>query len=388
VALGALEAVYVLALLVLAVAFGLWPAALAVLAALRPPAPAPRLADDALPAVAVVVPTLDEAALVDARLDDLARTDYPAGRLRVLVVDGGSRDGTAGRVRTRAGRDGALRLLELPDSRSKSEQIGEALAASAEELVVVTDADVALPPDTVRRLVEALCADPRLAAAGAWVLPQTSLAEERAHWALVNRLWRLEGDALGAALFSGACYALRRKAVDALPPDARADDAHLALALVARGWRVRLLPAAPAFELRVPRSPRELLDYRRRRGAAYLRELRRPPGAHASGRFRVTRALRRLQLEGVPRAAAALALVAPPLLWASPRRGALAAAAVAALAPQGLALLAAAWSVSAPGPARALRALLAGVRLAAFDALALVAVVRRREAAASGRTPP
>jgi hypothetical protein len=326
----------------------------------------------------VLLPTLDEAAWIDARLDDLALGDYPRERLRVLVVDGGSRDGTVGRVRARAARDAGLRLLELPGTRSKSEQVAEGLARIAEEIAVVTDADVRLAPDAIRRLVEALCADPGAGAAGAWIEPATPLAEERLHWALVNRLWWLEGEALGASLFSGACYALRTKAAEPPASDAVADDAHLALGLVARGWRVRLVRAARVVELRVPRSRAELVAYRRRRGAAYLRELRRPLAARppAARRLRAVRALRRLQLEWAPRAAALALLLAPIALWASPRRGALALAALAACAPAALAL--AALALAERGARPPLAALAAVPRLAACEALALAALLAGR----------
>jgi cellulose synthase/poly-beta-1,6-N-acetylglucosamine synthase-like glycosyltransferase len=386
---GAAELVWLAALGVLACAWTLWPAALGAIAAGRRRRAPPRLPDDLLPAVAVLVPTLDEGAWIDARLDDLARTDYPRDRMRVVVVDGGSRDATAARVRARAAGDRGLRLLELPATRSKSEQVAEGLAWTAEEIAIVTDADVALAPDAIRRLVEALLADPRAGAVGAWVEPASPLAEERLHWALVNRLWWLEGEALGAALFSGACYALRTKAAEPPPADALADDAHLALGLVARGWRVRVLPTARVLELRVPHSPRELVAYRRRRGAAYLHELHRPQaprerlGRAAAWRLGLVRSLRRLQTEWTPRAAGLLLALAPLVLVTSPRRGALALAAGLALAPGALSL--AALALAERGGARPWAALGALARLLAYELVALVLASHGRRRPAQPR---
>jgi glycosyltransferase involved in cell wall biosynthesis len=65
------------------------------------------------PPVSVVVPVLDEAAAVDRLLGPLsAQLADPADEL--LVVDGGSVDGTADRVRHWVARDGRVRLLVRP----------------------------------------------------------------------------------------------------------------------------------------------------------------------------------------------------------------------------------------------------------------------------------
>ena len=49
----------------------------------------------------------------------------------------------------------------------------------------------------------------------------------------------------------------------------------MGLDISARGRRVRICRRAVAYELRVPRGALEFIQYRRRRGASYVRELRR-----------------------------------------------------------------------------------------------------------------
>ncbi|MBM3296798.1 MAG: glycosyltransferase [Candidatus Aminicenantes bacterium] len=61
----------------------------------------PRTALPDWPRIAVVVPTLNEEARIGDKIEDLRRTDYPAERVRWVIVDGGSGDRTAAVVGSR-----------------------------------------------------------------------------------------------------------------------------------------------------------------------------------------------------------------------------------------------------------------------------------------------
>lgn len=54
----------------------------------------PGSSDPSLPRVAIVIPTLNESATLHQTLDALMRQDYPASLQEILIVDGGSTDGT------------------------------------------------------------------------------------------------------------------------------------------------------------------------------------------------------------------------------------------------------------------------------------------------------
>lgn len=268
------------------------------------------------PAVAVIIPVLNEAALIAAKLADIRRTDYPQERLDVWVVDGGSSDGTAEVVERAIAAGQRLHLLRPSDVSSRADQIARALEQVREEVVIVTDADAVLEPSCVRELVAALGRDPRTAVVGATVRPASALLEERVHWWLINHLWWLEGEALSASLVSGVCYAVRRSAVSLPLAPGRADDAQLALRTSARGLRVRLCPTALATEVRVPQTAAQVLGYRRRRGGDYMRELRRArPAAGAPLAWRVVRGMRLWHFLVTPKAGLALAVVGFALLW-------------------------------------------------------------------------
>lgn len=269
------------------------------------------------PAVALVIPTLNEERTIAAKIADVARTDYPANKLQVVIVDGGSTDRTVDLVRAAIANGTRLELWNVDARGSKARQVNTALARLSQDFVVVSDADAALDPSCVRELVALLSADPHTAIVGASIRVATDLPEERLHWWGLNRLWWLEGDALSAAIVSGVCYAARRRAVAAAAHDARAEDAHFSLHSVAAGLGVRLSRTAWATEMRVPHDAQELLAFRRRRGADYLRELERMLAVPLPFGARVARWVRLFHFRVTP-ALVALAALSGAMLLMSP----------------------------------------------------------------------
>lgn len=104
--------------------------------------------------ISVVVPVLDEAARIGGQLEALARLP---GVHEVIVVDGGSRDGTVERVRAA----GTARLLSAP--RGRASQMNAGARAAEGEILLFLHADVRLPGDAAR-LVHGALADPRVVA--------------------------------------------------------------------------------------------------------------------------------------------------------------------------------------------------------------------------------
>ena len=268
------------------------------------------------PEIAVVIPTLNEEDLVQAKLRNMRETDYPRDRLTIVVMDGGSGDRTTSLVEQEIERGASIRLLSLKGAHGKADQLNRVLGVLTQEFIVVTDADSLLDHGCIKALVSVLLQDARTAVVGAAVHPGTALLEERIHWWLLNHLWWLEGEVLATAIVPAPCYVLRKSAVLPLTCDAIADDVHIALTTSAHGFRVRLCRDARAVEVRVPQTPAEFVRFRRRRGAAYLRELlRSAPEGRPPLPWRIARLVRLWNLLVSPRLAVGVALLASILVW-------------------------------------------------------------------------
>ncbi|GAA2402903.1 glycosyltransferase [Streptomyces coeruleofuscus] len=123
----------------------------------------PRREPDAWPSVCVVVPARDEAAVLPAALPSLLRQDYP-GRAEVFLVDDGSTDGTGDLARELARGDGGLPLTVSSPGEPPAGWTGKLWAvrhgiglarARDPEYLLLTDADIAHAPDSLRELVAA-----------------------------------------------------------------------------------------------------------------------------------------------------------------------------------------------------------------------------------------
>ncbi|MFF9020241.1 glycosyltransferase [Streptomyces eurythermus] len=123
----------------------------------------PRREPDAWPSVCVVVPARDEAAVLPDSLPSLLAQDYP-GRAEVFLVDDGSTDGTGELARELSRRLGGLPLtVDSPGEppagwtgKLWAVRYGIGLARARDpEYLLLTDADIAHAPDSLRELVAA-----------------------------------------------------------------------------------------------------------------------------------------------------------------------------------------------------------------------------------------
>ena len=111
------------------------------------PAPAP-FAEADLPAITVVVAAYNEAAWIEEKVRTTLALDYPADKLRLLVVADGSTDGTEALARAA----GAEVLFE-PARNGKVAAMNRAMVHVTTPLVAFTDANARLAPDALRHLV-------------------------------------------------------------------------------------------------------------------------------------------------------------------------------------------------------------------------------------------
>lgn len=219
-----------------------------------------------LPSVTVVIPAFDEGPVVVRTVESVLDSDVPVD---VVVVDDGSSDGTAERLRERFQRDPRVRVARQPN-RGKARALRTGFALARSEVVVALDGDTLFTRDTVRRLIEPMLDENVGAVAGTALVGNVENAltacqalEYLVQQALERRAW----DALDAVpIVPGAVGAWRRRAVDAVGgfgADTLAEDADLAMALRRAGWKVVYAPSAQAYT-EAPSTVRALMRQRRR----------------------------------------------------------------------------------------------------------------------------
>ncbi|WP_372504437.1 MULTISPECIES: glycosyltransferase [Streptomyces] len=220
----------------------------------------PRREDPAdWPPVCVVVPARDEAEVLPASLPSLLAQRYP-GRAEIFLVDDGSSDGTGTLARELADRHGGLPLTvgspgEPPagwTGKLWAVRHGITLARAREpEYLLLTDADIAHAPDSLRELVAAA------RSGGFDVVSQMARLRVKSPWerlvvpafvyffAQLYPFRRIGGKGTRTAAAAGGCVLLRTEAAErARIPDAIRhaviDDVALARAVKGSGGRIWL----------------------------------------------------------------------------------------------------------------------------------------------------
>ena len=174
-----------------------------------------------LPPVDVVVAARDEEAVINRLVEHLAELRYPAGALRLWVVDDGSSDRTPELLQALQQRFTQLQVLRRPSDAGggKSGALNAVLRQLEGRWLLVLDADAQLQPDTLERLIP-------FAESGSWAAVQLRKAVANAQVNLLTRAQAMEMaldsviqqgrlSAGGIAELRGNGQLLRRDAVEA-----------------------------------------------------------------------------------------------------------------------------------------------------------------------------
>jgi cellulose synthase/poly-beta-1,6-N-acetylglucosamine synthase-like glycosyltransferase len=200
-----------------------------------------------------VIAAHNEEAVIQERVENLLELDYPAHLLQLIIASDGSRDRTCDIVRSH-GR-GRIELLEFRTNRGKAAVLNDAVAASAGEIIVLSDANTMMEHDAVRRLARWF-SDPEIGVVCGRLLLVDSVTGQNAdgvYWKYETFLKKCEAR-LGALLgVNGAIYAIRRSLFPTLPHRIAVDD--FVIPLLARlkaGSRIEYDAEAIAHEETAP----------------------------------------------------------------------------------------------------------------------------------------
>ena len=105
--------------------------------------------------VTVILPCRNEALHIDACLDSIIASAYPAERMEILVIDGMSDDGTREVIERYTRAHPHIRMLDNP-GRIVPTALNIGIRAATGDIIVRMDGHVVCPPEYIPRLVGAL----------------------------------------------------------------------------------------------------------------------------------------------------------------------------------------------------------------------------------------
>lgn len=198
------------------------------------------------PLLTCVIPAANEEGVIEAKIKNLY-TAYPSDRLTVIVALNNSTDKT-GDICTRLG----VRVVESAPGKQPALEAGRNAASS--EYVFVTDADVILEEDTVKKLVMELFDSPPDVVAVSGYCEYTYKGESRIgtkmneHEHKQAYLCELQGERSSSAIIQGPCYVYKKSSLPPYPAGAMEDELSLAIEIARQGKRAKTHAGARGFQ--------------------------------------------------------------------------------------------------------------------------------------------
>jgi cellulose synthase/poly-beta-1,6-N-acetylglucosamine synthase-like glycosyltransferase len=208
--------------------------------------PWPVAKADVLPTVSLIIPAYNEQDVIEAKLENALRLDYPRNRLEILVTSDASTDATHEIVRRFAGR--GVRLL-VCDRGGKVAAQDRAVRETTGEVVAFGDANVGWDPDALLEIVKPF-ADPRVGMVCGYVRlvnPEGGTNQEGLYWRYEMWLRQRESRLHSITGSNGAIYAVRRDAYREVDPRF-GHDMSFPYLMVQNGYRAVYEPDARGVE--------------------------------------------------------------------------------------------------------------------------------------------
>lgn len=210
----------------------------------RPKAPQPLTTD--LPPVTLVIACYNEEKILPQKLENVQALQYPTPLLSVLVVDDGSVDDSQAILAQYPWVD----VVRHAERRGKIAALNTAMQCVQTPLVVFSDANSLLNPESITHLVEHFSDEHIGAVAGEKKIAHTSGMGDAEGW-----YWKYESlmKQLDAALYTvlgatGELFALRTHLYQPMGEDVILDDLMLSMQVSRQGYAIAYEPRAFATE--------------------------------------------------------------------------------------------------------------------------------------------
>jgi len=210
------------------------------------------------PKVSIIVPTYNEANLIESKLNDLARQDYSRDLLEIIVVDSASTDGTPELVKKWAKNhsDILIKLIEEPERRGMAHALHTGFKYAEGDVIIVTDADALWTnKGTLKEVVE-LFSDTSIGAISCIKVPMGGGAIESVYRNYYNILRVAESKAWSTPIFHGELSAFRRELLEktgGFPLGIGSAESLAAMRIAALGYRA-IIPDTVVVQELIPKN--------------------------------------------------------------------------------------------------------------------------------------
>lgn len=258
-------ALFLLSLFAFLAVFPLYPLYLYLRRASVKSTTAPRQPAGALPRVSLIVVVHNAATMIEKKISNCMALDYPEERLDIHICSDGSTDETVDLIRPFVSE--RLQLMVGSEQRGKAAVINEIAPGCSGDLLMFSDVDAILAPDSLKLLVGHFADDAVGGVSGARVIREnrsSRFAEPQKGYIFADSVIKLLESRSGSTTSNdGKLYIIRRALFRSIST-AATDDLYTCLSVVAQGKRFLFEPAAFAYIGKPSQSAAHELARRRR----------------------------------------------------------------------------------------------------------------------------
>lgn len=200
--------------------------------------------------ISILIPVHNEQVVIESKLNNIKNVSYPKEKIEVIVADDASQDKTLLKVMRFMTENPELniKIVKQNPRAGKSATLNKALAISASEIVIVSDADAWWSPDILQRALPYLSDSKVGAITGRAVYRYSDKSwvvdAEDTYLELMSLLRLGESKIYSTIRFEGGFCAYKKEAFEKFDCETGADDSGTALEVVQNGYRAILVPEA------------------------------------------------------------------------------------------------------------------------------------------------
>ena len=205
------------------------------------------------PSITILVPTYNEADVIDLKLENLSKLSYPRNLTQIILIDSGSTDKTVEKIVNFSENHPEINIkpVEEKERRGKSKALNVALEYATGEVIVVSDADCFLFPDILTKSLPYLADKTVGAIVGREVIlnpNRTWVTKNEALYRNIMSSIRFgESKFYATIIFEGGFSAYKRAFLEEFDSETGCDDTGTALSVVQKNARTILIPEATFF---------------------------------------------------------------------------------------------------------------------------------------------
>ncbi len=212
------------------------------------------------PTCTILIPAHNEEMVIGNTIDAMLKLEYPEGRLKIMVINDGSKDQTGNIIKSYAKKDSRVVLFNVPEGmggKGKSRALNLGIQQVSSEVIAIYDADNTPDPKALYYLVASLVSDKELGAViGKFrtvnknknILTRFINIETLSFQSMLQAgRWQLHN----IATLPGTNFVMWKWLVDELngwDEEALTEDSELSIRIYELGYKIKFLPYAITYE--------------------------------------------------------------------------------------------------------------------------------------------